>query len=211
MEIYKLELEMAGLFHGGTTEKAQSSWLRLNGDSFKVVGRDFPYDRPKKLAQEVATQLERDYSVVLKRDALRTLQELIKVGQGLEKERREKLTFRTSGRKAASNKPEREVGGVPRAMQEAQPNLVQTPSIEPRPASSPSPISPPASAGKPHIFTMVRDEVSGDNPLKPVLMSYVKGVDVAELKRTLGQVAGDWRAVQVPDDCRAALEWVDAQ
>lgn len=126
MEIYKLELEMAGLFHGGTTEKAQSSWLRLNGDSFKVVGRDFPYDRPKKLAQEVATQLERDYSVVLKRDALRTLQELIKVGQGLEKERREKLTFRTSGRKAASNKPEREVGGVPRAMQEAHPALVTT-------------------------------------------------------------------------------------
>lgn len=213
MEIYKLELEMAGLFHGGTTEKAQSSWLRVNGDSFKVVGREFPYDRPKELAQELATQLERDYSIVLKRDALRTLQELIKVGQGLEKERREKLTFRTSGRKAASNKRDPEVGDLPLAgaVPEPQPIPVPTSPIKPRPASPPSPIASKANVVRPRISTMVRDEVSGESPLKPVLMSYVKGVDIAELKRALGQVIGDWRAVQVPDDCRAALEWVDAQ
>lgn len=213
MEIYNLKLNTIGLLAGGTTAAAQSHWLRLNGDTFKIVGRDYPYDRPKKVAEDVAALLKRDHHIVLKREAFRTLQELIKVGQGLEKERVTKLAFRTSGRKAASNKPVRKVGDIPLAdvRFEEQPIPVPKSPIEPPPASPPSQIGEPATAERPRIFTMVRDQVSPDNPLKPVLMSFVKGGDIPELKRTLGQVAGDWRAVQVPDDCRAALEWVDAQ
>ena len=210
---FTLELNMDSLFHGGTTADAQSRWLRLNGETFMNVGRELPCDRPKKIAEDVATMLQRDHHIMLKRNALRTLQDLIKAGQVLQKQRGDTLRFRSSGRKAASKKPDPERSGLPRAgaMPEPQPIPTPTSLIEPRPASPPSPIAASASAERPHIFTTIRDEVSGDNPLKPVLMSYVKRVDVAELKRALGQVVGDWRAVQVPDDCRAALEWVDAQ
>jgi hypothetical protein len=133
--------------------------------------------------------------------------------QGLEKEQIERRSFKTSGRKATSTKPNREISDLPQAdvMPEPQPIPVPTAPIEPRLASTPSPITPPANAVRPRIFTMVRDQVDKENLLKPVLMSYVKGVDVAELKRALGQVEGGWRAIKVPDDCRAALEWVDAQ
>ena len=161
----------------------------------------------------MATKLKHDHNVALKRAALRTLEELIKVGQGLEKEQIERRSFKTSGRKATSTKPNREISDLPQAdvMPEPQPIPVPTAPIEPRLASTPSPITPPANAVRPRIFTMVRDQVDKENLLKPVLMSYVKGVDVAELKRALGQVEGGWRAIKVPDDCRAALEWVDAQ
>lgn len=212
MNIYIQELDMAGLFHGGTTAAAQSRWLRLNGDTFKNVGTNFPDDRPAKVAEDVAAVLKRDRQIELKREAFRTLKELIKVGQGLEKERVTKLAFRTSGRKAASNKPVREVGDIPLAdaRLEEQPIPVPKSPIEP-PASPPSPIASPAIEIRPELKTYVRSDISADNPLKAVLISYAKKADIAELKRALSLVVVDWRTVDMPKDCRAALEWVDGQ
>lgn len=148
MSIYIRELDMAGLFHGGTTAAAQSRWLRLNGDTFKNVGTNFPDDRPAKVAEDVAAVLKRDCQIELKREAFRTLKELIKVGQGLEKERVTKLAFRTSGRKAASNKPVREVSDIPLADATLEPQPIPVPKspIEPQPASPPSTIPSPATA-----------------------------------------------------------------
>ncbi len=60
MKINIRALDMASLLGGGTTAAAQSHWLRLNGDIFKNVGMNFPYDLPKTVTEGVATMLERD-------------------------------------------------------------------------------------------------------------------------------------------------------
>ena len=148
-----------------------------------------------------------------RQEAFRTLKELIKVGQGLEKERVTKLAFRTSGRKAASNKPVREVSDVPLADATIDPQPIPAPKSpsEPRPASPPSTIASPATEVRPELKTYVRNDISADHPFKAVLILYAKKAHIAELKRALNLVVGDWRTVDMPDDCRAALEWVDAQ
>lgn len=212
MESYTPPLETDCLFNGGTTAASQSNFLRLNGEAFKNKGREYPHDRTNKLAELEEHILQRDYGVRLKREAFRTLKELIKAGQVDEKARIARLSVRTSGRKVKPIKTEVAdgVSHQPRAKSAHQ--MIHAPilPVQPSPTLPPRPVVPHASHDRPRISTMIKD-LPGDHALRPVLMLFVKGVDITEVKRGLGQVAGEWRAIGMPSDCRAALEWVDAQ
>lgn len=219
MKIYTPPLDMDCLFERGTTAEAQSHFLRLNGEAFKNEGRKYPHDRTNKIAAREEHILKNHYGIQLKREAFRTLKELIKVGQGLEKERIARLSVRASGRKSTPIKTEEATGGsqrlddeidqpIPAPTQAPKPN--QTQPVQPSLTLTPKPVGANSSHDRPRISTMVRDLLVGDHALKSVLMLYVKGAGIGEMKHALEQVSGDWRSIDIPPDCRAALDWVDA-
>ena len=219
MKIYTPPLDMDCLFEDGTTAEAQSQFLRLNGEAFKNEGRKYPYDRTNKIAEREEQILKNYYGIQLKRAGFRTLKELIKVGQGLEKERIARLSIRASGRKSQPIKTEEATGGsqrlddeigqpIPAPTQAPQSNATQP--VQPSLTLTQRPGDAHASHDRPRISTMVKDLIVGDHALKSVLMLYVKSAGIAEMKRALEQVSGDWRSIDIPPDCRAALDWVDA-
>ncbi len=211
MKIYTPPLDLSCLLEGDANAKAQSYFLRVNGESFKHVGTLLPHANTKKLAERERIVLKDDYGIDLKRNALATLNELIKVGQALEKERCDKGSFRSSGRKATQARVEQPDGGSRRLSDEKK----RRPDPEAFSAhvSDANLASPPETAyrggTKPRVTTSIRD-MSGDHPLKSVLMAYVKNSEVSDLKEALGRI-GDWRTYTIASDCRDALEWVDAQ
>lgn len=216
MPITVPKLNTDTLIDGGTLASAQKNFIQLNGSLLGEVGMEYPYEKATVLTERVEGILQREYGIALKRDARRALTEVIKVGQGKEKQRIARLSFRASGRKPpaakaeskASTPPHPEVTDMARSIPAANSPIVSAP--------QPSTSLPARTVrqDRPKIGTFVAREIAGDHPLRSVLMAYVrKGElsDLPELKRLLAQAPTNWRSEQIPDDCRAALEWVDAQ
>ena len=211
MKIYTPPLDLSCLLEGDANAKAQSHFLRINGESFKNEGALLPHANTKKLAERERIVLKDDYGIDLKQNAFATLRELIKVGQALEKERSTRLSFRSSGRKATQTKVEQPNANLRRLSVERKGQT--DPGTFPTRVSDTNSSSPPDTAYRggirPRITTSIRDMPS-DHPLKSVLMAYVKNGEVSDLKEALGRI-GDWRTCTIANDCRDALEWVDAQ
>lgn len=213
MKNYTLQLNTDCLFDGGTNAKAQINFLQINGESFKNVGRDFRLENAGKLAKRQTEILASDYDIHLKRDAQRTLRGLIAAGQVLENERVAKLGVRASGRKAKGLKAKQNDGekAAAPAPSEIQPAIPASSSVKP---VQTSPIKPAVARGggeRPHVHTRVNDQFPHGHTLRSVLMAFVLKEDIPVLKSKLASIQDDWRAREMPEDCRAALEWVDAQ
>lgn len=216
MPITVPKLNTDTLINGGTVADAQKHFIRLNGSLLGEVGMEYPYEKATVLAERVERILEIDYGISLKRDSRRALTEVIKVGQGKEKQRIARLSFRASGRKspAAKVKSKASAPPQPEVTDMAQSIPAANSPIESAPQLSTSLPAQTVRQDRPKIGTFVAREIAGDHPLRSVLMAYVrKGElsDLPELKRLLAQAPSNWRSEQIPDDCRAALEWVDAQ
>lgn len=213
MKIYTPPLNTGCLLGGGTSAKAQSNFLQINGESFKNVGEAFLFERTGELVKREKDVLAKHYGIDLKRDAERTLRELIKAGQVSGQARAAQRTFRASGRKAKVLKVEQTTTSVadPAPPSETQANIPASSSVKP---VQTSPIKPAVAQGggeRPHVHTRVSDQFPHGDILRSVLMAFVLNDDIPALKSKLASIQSDWRLEEMPEDCRAALEWVDAQ
>lgn len=213
MKIYTPPLNTGCLLAGDNSAKAQTNFLQINGESFMNVGEAFPHGNTGELAKQQRDILSKHYGINLKRDSERTLRELIKAGQVSGQARAAKLSFRASGRKAKVLKTQNATIKVadPSPPSEIQPAIPASSSVKP---VQTSPIKPAVAQGggeRPHINTRVSDQFPHGNILRSVLMAFVLNDDIPVLKSKLASIQSDWRLEEMPEDCRAALEWVDAQ
>lgn len=212
MDIILPELNTDTLIDGGTTADAQRIFILANGALLGEVGVKFPHEKTRVLAERVAKILALEYGMDLRRDAGRALTEVIKVGQGQQKQRNARNSFRTSGRKSTAAKMKSTASTSPYSEVSAAPPPIPTPSLpsETEAKLASIPISPPLQP-RPSLRTYINDRFTDGHPLKYTLKRFAQDAEIAELKRLLAKVPGNWRSEEIPDDCRAALEWVDAQ
>lgn len=205
-----ISLALTGdLYRGGTTENAQVAFIRLNGDAIKSIGREFPFDNPSILRDDVLAILERDWSMDPKRGTKRAIRELICAGQSDEKVQRElRSSVTTRGRKVV-----------------ARPQVLRSDSTS-GPARSPltqtlgdaeganveflSELNTPSAAFEwPELRTYVKG-LQTDEALRKLLLALAKKDSIEDVLRLRSAVTVDWRSQDLPMDVQAALRWAYA-